>query len=158
MKKDQTLLAQDEGEGWTLTVKNSLEEMAKLPGYVDSLGEALQLTVRDAMSIRLALEESLLNAIKYAYPKNETGKITVKATYNPTQSAIHFELSDNGKPFDPTQVPYAKPKLGIDEMPIGGLGIFLMRKHVDKVTYRREDGKNRLIMTKTIKNNKIWKE
>lgn len=153
MKKDQTLLAPDNGEGWTLTVKNRLDEMAKLPGYVDFLGKTLQLTVRDAVSIRLALEETLLNAIKYAYPENETGKITVKATYDHTLSAILFELSDNGKPFDPTQVPYAKPKLGVDEMPIGGLGIFLMRKHVDKVTYRREDDTNKLTMTKTIKTN-----
>ena len=64
--------------------------------------------------------------------------------------ALEFTLTDSGKPFDPTAAPEADTSLGVQERPIGGLGIFLVRKIMDTVAYRRTNGKNILTMIKHI--------
>ena len=66
------------------------------------------------------------------------------------EGSLDFIISDTGIPFDPTAAPEADTSLGVEDRPIGGLGIFLVRKIMDKVSYRRENGKNILSMTKFI--------
>ena len=64
--------------------------------------------------------------------------------------SLVFVLTDAGIAFDPTQVPAADVNLSLEERPIGGLGIFLIRKIMDEVSYQRMDGKNRLCMRKVV--------
>ena len=63
---------------------------------------------------------------------------------------LHTITSDNGKEFDPTTRPEPDLKSGPEERPIGGLGIHLIRTIMDTVSYKRQSGKNLLIMTKNI--------
>lgn len=136
----------------TLVIGNELKETAKLPAFLDQLAEEIQLPRQLMLSLRLALEEALVNVVSYAYPKGEKGAINLKAVHDTTHSQLRFELTDSGKPFDPTKVAEADVTLGVDERPVGGLGIFLIRKCMDSVAYRRDNGMNRLIMTKTLTN------
>ncbi|MEG2178346.1 MAG: ATP-binding protein, partial [Bacteroidales bacterium] len=62
-----------------------------------------------------------------------------------------FVLTDKGAAFDPTQMPEADISLTLEERPIGGLGIFLVRKIMGEVTYQRIDDKNQLEMRKKLK-------
>ncbi len=161
---DLTLLVLGYRSCHTLIMDNRLPEIEKLPPFIDALGQEAGLERPQLMQMRLALEEALVNVVNYAYPKQETGKINLKALYEPRYKTIRLELTDSGKPFDPTRVPDADTSLGVDERPVGGLGIFLMRKCMDEVDYRRENGMNKLMMTKrtgehlptekTINNNK----
>ena len=148
---DLTLFAIGYGVCKTLVVDNNIGQLAKLPAFVNALGDDLRLPKPQVLSLRLALEEALVNVINYAYPKRSHGKISLKATYEPEQSCLRFELTDSGKPFDPTAVPDANLKLSVEDRPVGGLGIFLLRKQMDTVDYKYENGMNKLIMTKTIK-------
>lgn len=134
----------------TLILDNRLAELAKLPPFIQQLGEELALTQKQMMSLRLVLEEALMNVISYAYPKRDIGKVNLKVLYEPQPSHLRFEITDSGKPFDPTQVKEADLSLGVEEIPVGGLGIFLIRKHIDKVTYKRENNMNKLILIKNI--------
>ncbi len=147
---DLTLFAIRYGGCRTLILDNKLQEIEKLPQLIKELGEEAQLTKQQMMSLRLALEEALVNVINYAYPERETGKINLKALYEPNESFLRFELTDSGKPFDPTRVKDADLTLGVEDRPVGGLGVFLIKKKMDKVTYKRENGMNRLIMIKSI--------
>ncbi len=61
-----------------------------------------------------------------------------------------MNVIDSGKEFDPTLQPDADVTLPLEERPVGGLGIFLIRRLMQKVEYRRIDGKNILTMVKTI--------
>ena len=61
-----------------------------------------------------------------------------------------FIISDSGVAFDPTQKPDTDITLGVQERRIGGLGILMVKTIMDKVEYRRENGKNILSMTKHI--------
>lgn len=65
-----------------------------------------------------------------------------------------FTLTDTGLPFDPTQAEDADISLPVEERPIGGLGIFLIKKIMDLVEYRRVDGKNIFTLKKMMNGQK----
>ena len=109
----------------------------------------MHLSIALVTSINLALEEAIANVIMYAYPKDEDNKpILLTAEYK--NGELDFILSDKGTPFDPTKVPEADVTLPVEDRPIGGLGIFLIRKIMGEVTYQRIDGENKLKMTKKL--------
>jgi anti-sigma regulatory factor (Ser/Thr protein kinase) len=85
------------------------------------------------------------NIIRYAYPQKK-GEIAVKVWYE--KGNFFLEIRDSGVPFDPRQVkrPTLEEMVNRDEM--GGLGIFLARKLMDRFSYRREDDQNILTMSK----------
>ena len=63
---------------------------------------------------------------------------------------LEFIIADSGLPFDPAQAPEADTTLVVDERPIGGLGIYLVRQIMDVVRYERKDGKNILTLIKKL--------
>ena len=66
------------------------------------------------------------------------------------KDSLTFIISDSGKAFDPTAAPEADITLDVEDRPIGGLGIFLVRNIMDSVHYERVDGKNILTMSKNL--------
>ncbi len=78
--------------------------------------------------------------------------MTLKTWTEQSDNIIVFELKDQGKPFNPIEeAPEVDTTLSADERQIGGLGIFLINKIMDDVTYRYEEGSNILTMKKNIK-------
>lgn len=132
----------------SITLNNEIGEISRLMGFVEQIGEDMKLCPSLLPSLQLALEESVSNIILYAYP-GETGKqITVEA--GKTEDRLLFIITDSGTPFDPTQVAEADITLSAEERPVGGLGIFLVRKIMDEVEYCRIDGNNILLLKKKI--------
>lgn len=97
--------------------------------------------------ITLASEEAIVNIIKYAYPE-ESGDITIECMDTKDNDGIVIKLSDNGIPFNPLEKIDPNIDGPIEERPIGGLGIFMIKKIMDDVFYRREDEKNILTLVK----------
>lgn len=91
-----------------------------------------------------------MNSIQYAYPEGVEGMITLLAGYEADNRMLRFTLIDQGTPFDPTAVPEADTTLALEERPIGGLGIFLIKQIMDKVEYKYTDGSNCLYLWKRI--------
>ena len=133
-----------------IRIKNNLDEIAILANFVEELCSELALPTEVTMNINLALEEAVANVIMYAYPSEEEHEILLKVS--DTNEQLIFLLTDKGLSFDPTQVAEVDPTLPIEERPIGGLGIFLIRSIMNEVTYQRLDNENQLIMKKNIKN------
>lgn len=131
-----------------IRISNQLNEIAGLAIFIEELGEELSLSAETTMNINLALEEAIANIIMYAYPPQEQHDIILKVTV--TENQLIFLLTDNGLSFDPTQVEEVDISLSIEERPIGGLGIFLIRSIMNEVSYQRLDGENHLIMKKDI--------
>lgn len=100
------------------------------------------------MSFNLALEEAVVNVMTYAYAPDAQGELTLEAIAD--QRVLTFILTDMGVPFDPTAKEDADTTLGVEERPIGGLGIFLVRQLMDTVDYQRADGRNILTLTKQL--------
>ena len=131
-----------------IRISNNLNEIATLANFIETIGEELSLSAEMIMNINLALEEAIANIIMYAYPSQEEHEILLKMSSNEHQ--LVFLLTDKGVSFDPTQVEDVDLTLSIEDRPIGGLGIFLIRSIMNEVTYQRLDDENRLIMKKDI--------
>ena len=131
-----------------LVLLNDVQEIEKLALFMDEIGEELSLPSDLQFNLCLALEEAVTNVVLYAYPGQSGREIELEARSD--ARALVFVLTDAGIAFDPTQVPDADVNLSLEERPIGGLGIFLIRKIMDEVSYQRMDGKNRLCMRKVV--------
>ena len=99
-------------------------------------------------SLNLALEEAVTNVILYAYPEGTEGEVFVDAAAADT--AITFTITDGGKPFDPTSREEVDINAPLEERPVGGLGIHLVRRIMDDVRYERRGERNVLILTKIL--------
>ena len=135
-------------KGNHLTLTNDIKQISLLSGFIDRVAEENDLDPGLAMSLNLAIEEAVTNVIMYAYPEGTEGKIDLQASTE--GRCLQFILSDSGKSFDPTAVPDADISASLQERHIGGLGIHLVRNIMDSVSYRRNNGKNILTMTKNI--------
>ena len=130
-----------------IKISNDLNEISVLASFIE-LGEELSLSFETTMNINLALEEAVANIIMYAYPTQEQHTILLRVTYSEKQ--LVFLLTDKGASFDPTQVDEVDVTLSLEERPIGGLGIFLIRSIMNEISYQRIDNENHLIMKKDI--------
>ena len=131
-----------------LILHNDIQQIPQLADFVETIAEEKNLDQGTAMSLNLALEEAVTNVIQYAYPEGSDGLVDVEAVLREGQ--LEFIISDSGKPFDPTAKPEVDITAGVEERPIGGLGIHLVKHIMDSVSYRREEGKNVLTMIKKI--------
>ena len=130
-----------------LTLKNEVEELNKLPEFVDSVCEEAGVDMALVASLNLALEEAVTNVVLYAYQKGE-GLVDIDAVY--TDKRLKFVITDSGIAFDPTKKEAADTTLSVEERSIGGLGIHLVRQIMDSVNYERVDGKNVLTLRKNL--------
>ena len=131
-----------------LRIKNQISELEKVAQFVEEIGEELGLSMELQMNLNLVMEEMVTNVIFYAYPEGEVADIELLAKSDGKE--LTFVLSDQGKEFDPT----AKEDADLDVNPVdrelGGMGIFIVKNIMNKVTYQRLEGKNLLTMTKGI--------
>ena len=128
---------------------NKMEEVTRIAQFVDEVCEQLQLDFATTSSIQLAIEEAVVNVIEYAYPDKTGEKSSLMMSAQPGK--IIFLLSDSGVEFDPTVTEEPDITLSAEERPIGGLGIMLVKKIMNEVTYQRIDGLNTLRMVKNIR-------
>ena len=131
-----------------LTLKNDIGQISLLAGFMDKVAEDNGLDHGLAMRLNLALEEATTNVIMYAYPKGTEGKVDLGASRQGDN--LIFTITDTGVAFDPTVAPEADVSASLENRPIGGLGIHLVRSIMDSVSYKRAEGKNVLTMTKHI--------
>ena len=127
-------------------VLENLEPMIEF--ILDHAGKA-GFSGEPASQLRLASEEALINVIRYAYPGG-AGAVEVACGPADGGRGILIEISDSGIPFDPLSLPVPDTNLPLEQLKIGGLGIFMIRKIMDRVLYRRDGGRNVLTLTKNV--------
>lgn len=133
-------------EAETLTLANDIQELKRIEPFLNDFFERNNLDPTLLPSVNLALEEALANVIMYAYPEGTRGEVTLTAEAK--EDNICLEIRDMGVPFNPLQHKEAKLDVSLEERPIGGLGIHLIKEIMDEVEYAYEDGKNVLRMQK----------
>ncbi|MBP5663310.1 MAG: SpoIIE family protein phosphatase, partial [Bacteroidales bacterium] len=136
------------GCGYTLVLDNDIHELDKLEPFLKGFFEQKNIDRSHLSQMDLALEEAVANVIMYAYPEGEKG--TVELTLERKEGLIQTCICDAGTPFNPLQQPEAKLSSSIEERPIGGLGIHLIKEVMDEVEYQYKDGKNILTMIREI--------
>ena len=99
------------------------------------------------MKMTLMLEEVFVNIAHYAYPDHDGDAEIILSKNN---DAIEMTFKDQGIPYDPLKKEDPDVTLSAAERAIGGLGIFLVKKNADDVSYEHTDGYNVLKITKKI--------
>lgn len=130
-------------------LKNDLAEIQLLAEAVELFGEEKALPVKVIFQVNLALDELLTNTISYGYPEGGEHEILVRVTL-PEDNFLLIEIRDDGFAFNPLESDEPDVDQDIDDRPIGGLGIHLVRQMVDEIEYIREDDENILVMRKHI--------
>ena len=141
-------LGQGRSEVRHLTLHNDIQQISLLPGFIETVTYGMNLDPGVSAQLNLALEEAVTNVISYAYPEGTDGAVDIDARLD--GNSLSFIISDSGAAFDPTARNNVDITAGVDERPIGGLGIHLIREIMDQVSYERRDGKNILTITKNI--------
>jgi len=111
---------------------------------LDELAGRHGLPARCVARLHLALEEHLANIIAHGGKPGPAGSITVRFALEP--AALRVEIEDDAVPFNPLEAPAVNTALPLEEKPLGGLGIHLIRKSVDELEYRRAGNRNVLVM------------
>ena len=132
----------------SVVLSNDTKEVPRLNAFVEEACQNVGFDHDITMQIKVAVEEAVVNVMKYAYPPDKHGDVTIEATSN--DAFLTFTLIDCGKPFDPTVQAAVDTTLSADERNIGGLGIHIMRQNMDSINYERMDNLNVLTLRKKI--------
>jgi len=131
-----------------ICIKNQVGELERVAQFVEEIGEELNLDMELQMNLNLVMEEMVSNVIFYAYPQGREAYIELTAEFDGKE--LTFVLSDRGVAFDPTLKEDADPNVNPVEREIGGMGIYIVKNIMNKVSYQRLQGKNLLTMKKEI--------
>ena len=132
-----------------ICIKNKISELEKVAQFVEEIGEELGLSMELQMNLNLVMEEMVTNVIFYAYPQDEEADIELLAKSDGKE--LTFVLSDQGKEFDPTAKEDADLDVNPAERELGGMGIFIVKNIMNRVTYQRQNGRNLVTMVKEVK-------
>lgn len=133
----------------TFRIKNDLSELGKVSRAVDEFNQAHRLPLKTANAVSLALDEIITNIISYGYEDQENHFIGIRISLQDEQVLI--EVEDDGREFNPLTIPEADTESSIEERPIGGLGVHLVRNLMDELKYTYQNKKNCLLMKKKLK-------
>jgi serine/threonine-protein kinase RsbW len=128
----------------TFNLKNDLTEIKKLMDILCKLCEENDIGNKVLCNVTLALEEIFANIVHYAYDDIEEHLVKIHIKIN--DSLFSMKITDDGKPFNPLEVPETNTNLPFEERKIGGLGIHLVRHLIDEWDYKHTKGKNVLTL------------
>ena len=132
-----------------LVIEARTENLNNVLAFVDEELEKHDCGMKAQMQIDVAVEEIFVNIAHYAYSP-EIGVATIRVEIEEDPLAVTLTFIDNGVPYDPLAKEDPDVTLSAEERQIGGLGIFMVKKSMDDVTYDYKDGKNILTIKKGI--------
>ena len=132
-----------------LTLKAVVENIPEVTAFIDEKLETLGCPMKAQMQIDVAMDELFANISRYAYAPG-TGDATVRFAFDEATRTAAITFLDRGIPFDPLSREDPDVSLSAKERGIGGLGIFMVKKTMDRLEYRYENGMNQVTIYKKI--------
>lgn len=130
-----------------LTLEAKTENIDMVTDFVNNLLEASDCPPKAQMQIDIAIDELFGNIAHYAY-KPGSGPATVRVEVENEPLSVILTLIDNGKPFDPLSKTDPDITKTAAEREIGGLGIYMVKKTMDEISYEYRGGQNILTIKK----------
>ncbi|MBQ8227690.1 MAG: ATP-binding protein [Clostridia bacterium] len=130
-----------------ITVVATVENIETVTDFINEQLEAVDCSMKAQMQIDIAVDEIFSNIAHYAYTP-ETGNATVRIEIEDNPRAAVITFIDSGVPYDPLTQAEPDITLSADERQIGGLGIFMVKKTMDKITYEYKNEMNILKIRK----------
>ena len=132
-----------------MTIDAAVENIPAVTAFVEEQLEQYNCPMKAQMQIDISIDELFSNIAQYAYtPKSGKATVRVEVTENPMAVVITF--IDNGIPYDPLAKADPDITKSADEREIGGLGIFMVKKSMDEISYEYKNGQNILKIKKHI--------
>lgn len=132
-----------------LTIEATTGNIETVTDFVNEQLETLDCSMKVQMQVDIAIDELFSNIARYAY-NPETGSATVQVEVTENPLAVVITFIDHGKPYDPLTKEDPNTKLSAEERQIGGLGIYMVKKTMDDVSYEYKDGRNILKIKKNL--------
>ncbi len=132
-----------------LTMNATVENITRVTAFVDEELEALGCPMKAQMQIDIAIDELFGNIAHYAY-NPEVGPATVRVEVVEDPLSVVVSFIDKGVPYDPLSREDPDVELSLEERRIGGLGIYMVKKSMDEISYEYKDGQNILRIKKKI--------
>jgi len=132
-----------------LTLEAKVANLQQVLDFVDENLTSMRCPMKILMQIDVAVEEIFVNVASYAYTPN-TGSVTIRMDLQEKPRAVVITFIDSGIPYNPLAKEDPDVSLSAEERSIGGLGIFMVKKTMDKMEYEYTDQKNVLKMYKNI--------
>jgi anti-sigma regulatory factor (Ser/Thr protein kinase) len=126
----------------------SLDKLEAVQDFVSGYMAYLDFSPQACMHVEIAVEEIFVNIASYAYAPGEAGMAAIRCEADAGAGRLTVVFADSGAPYNPLDRPDPDVGLPLEERPIGGLGVFMIKRLMDAVYYRFEAGRNMLTIVK----------
>ena len=130
-----------------ITIDALIENTDTVIDFLNDFLEKVNCPRKATIQLDVATEELYVNIAHYAYAPNQ-GKATIILESKKDESAVKVTFIDSGTPYDPLAKEDPDVTLSLEERQIGGLGIYMVKKSMDDITYKYVDGQNILSIYK----------
>lgn len=127
-------------------VPSDAAHLPTLSKFLQDFWSESELPVAESVMFQLALEEVFMNVVMHGSRVDRTPRVEVYLAL--VDGGVTLIVEDDGPPFDPLSLPAPDLTASLEERPVGGLGVFLVRQIMDSVRYQRRGARNQLQMTK----------
>ncbi len=132
-----------------LKIEARKENLDSVIQFVDEILEEAGCQMKVQFQIDVAVEEIFVNIANYAYTPN-IGGADISVDIVGEKKTIIITFKDSGVPYNPLLKPDPDVTLSVEDRQVGGLGIFMVKKSMDDMSYEYKDGKNILTIKKNI--------
>ncbi len=132
-----------------LSVKSDVERLSEIADFIEDSARSCGVGNKEIYDVQMAVDEACTNIIQHAYHGRSDETIDLTCQCNGKEFVV--VIRDFGDRFDPNKVPKPKTRDPLARRSIGGLGMFFMRKLMDRVDFSFSSGGNELTMVKKIK-------
>lgn len=133
----------------TLNVEAKVDNLKQVISFIDEELEKEDCSRKCALQIEVAVEELFVNIAHYAYT-HDCGEVCISFSVSGDPRTVEISFADSGMPFDPLAHSDPDITLNAERRHIGGLGIFMVKKSMDKLMYEYRDGLNITTICKRI--------
>ena len=132
-----------------LTVPAKIESLHVVMDFLSSQLDSVDHDMKARLQLELSIEEAYVNIVNYAY-ESDDGDVVICCNIDESPLKVTMQFIDYGVPYNPLENEDPDISLDAEEKEIGGLGIFLIKKNVDDISYEYHDGKNILTIQKIL--------
>lgn len=138
-----------ESQLFLLDITSDMANLARVADFVADAAQKAKLTQKQSDDVQMAVDEAVTNVMEHAYAGKTDGPISIKLRVD--TELFFVEIRDQGNAFNAKKVKKPNTKSSLAERAIGGLGIFFMKKLMDKVEFTHDQAGNITRMTKKLK-------
>jgi anti-sigma regulatory factor (Ser/Thr protein kinase) len=131
-------------EGQTRSFRVTPDEIAAADTWIEEVGRRWGLPEQIAFGARVCVAEIAANVLEHGAAQAEPVQLSV--TLRRRDTGLDVEITDSGRPFDPTTVPQSPLSETIEAAPIGGMGLRLVRSYASELSYRHDGIRNHLTL------------